>query len=88
MYETASKLGEWLIDSFGKRKRFRPVALYLYLKCTSHKLGNLRQKVVLYKAGKFFQTGLAQVVWKAVQILHERLDDSLYKPMSYWKYFR
>ena len=30
----------------------------------SLKLGNLRQKVVLYKAGKFFQTSVAQIACK------------------------
>ena len=31
---------------------------------TSHKLGNLRQKVVLYKTGKFLQASVAQVAFK------------------------
>ena len=32
--------------------------------CTSHALGNLRQKVVLYKTGKFLQASVAQVEFK------------------------
>ena len=46
---------------------------------TSHKLGNLKQKVVLYKAGKFLQANVAEVACKfqkqeklTVQIIHER----------------
>ena len=38
-----------------------------YLKskqATSHKLGNLRQKVVLYKTGKFLQASVARVAFK------------------------
>ena len=31
---------------------------------TSHRLGNLLQKVVLYKTGKFFQTTVAQMTFK------------------------
>ena len=31
---------------------------------TSHKLSNLRQKVVLYKTGKFLQVSMAQVAFK------------------------
>ena len=30
----------------------------------SHKLGNLRQKVVLYKTGKFLQASVARVAFK------------------------
>ena len=39
----------------------------------SYKRGNLRQKVVLYKIGKFLQVSVVQVVFKLVQILHKRL---------------
>ena len=31
---------------------------------TTHKLGNLRQKVALYKTGKFLQASVARVVFK------------------------
>ena len=38
---------------------------YLKIKqATSHKLGNLRQKVVLYKTGKFLQASVVRVAFK------------------------
>ena len=46
---------------------------------TSHKLGNLRQTVVLYKTGKFLQANTAYMANNignkklTIQIVHERL---------------
>ena len=39
-------------------------SIILKSKQASHKLGNLRQKVGLYKTGKFLQASVAQVVCK------------------------
>ena len=55
----------------------------------SHKLGNLRQKVVLYKTGKFLQASMAQIVWK-IENKNNSHDNSYtkgeIKNYSTWKF--